>query len=391
MNPPASTTHRPRPPERGAGPASRRHFRGLNLTLFVPMFVAVGVLLVVRQAQTVSQGLVLGLGVVAVVVAFERWTAGDLARVAVPCLVVAAALWPYGALAVRGEIAGSFFPLCVVGSLVVSGLARRRAAAAAVLVGYVAAVGVAGLVTADATTTSDVVAYLLVPTGLTAVITALMVPNQGFYDVVQELEEARSRERELAVVRERMRFASELHDIQGHTLHVVKLKVALATKLLRADPERAEEELREIYALVDTTIAETKELAYGQRRLNFTAELENARNLFEAAGIRVRVQRDTDVRGASFELLGQVLREATTNILRHAQATTVRIEVTGRGIVVVNDGVPASVVATPPLRGLATLAARVADEGGRLTVAVEDGHFRTAATLPAGDAPGSGR
>ncbi|WP_237330105.1 hypothetical protein [Streptomyces sp. BA2] len=49
------------------------------------------------------------------------------------------------------------------------------------------------------------------------------------------------------------------------------------------------------------------------------------KNLFEAAGIRVRVNREADVDERVNGLLGQVLRETTTNILRHAAATRVRI------------------------------------------------------------------
>ncbi|MBE1584541.1 hypothetical protein H4W80_002799 [Nonomuraea angiospora] len=90
-------------------------------------------------------------------------------------------------------------------------------------------------------------------------------------------------------------------------------------------------------------------VTYAQRRLNLSAELENARNLFEAAGIRVRVNREADVDQDASELLGQVLRETTTNILRHAQATRVRITLSARSITIVNDG--AQRAPLPELRG----------------------------------------
>ncbi|HWM40600.1 MAG TPA: histidine kinase, partial [Streptomyces sp.] len=194
------------------------------------------------------------------------------------------------------------------------------------------------------------------------------------------LEESRERDAELAVIRERVRFASDLHDIQGHTLHVVKLKTALAQKLVRSDAERAEEELREIHALVGDTISQTKELAYAQRRLNLSAELENAKNLFEAAGIRVRIDREAEVDVHAGELLGQVLRETTTNILRHAQAEQVRITLSQSGITIDNDGVQENPL--PELKGLSTLRERVAGDGGELTVEQKDGHFLTAAAFP---------
>jgi two-component system sensor histidine kinase DesK len=228
--------------------------------------------------------------------------------------------------------------------------------------------------------TGDLIADVIVPAGVTATLTGLMFPNKGFYDVVAELEEARSRETELAVVRERMRFASDLHDIQGHALHVARLKIALAQRLIHRDTPRAEQELSEIYDLIGDTIARTKDLAYGQRRLNLVAELENARNLLEAAGISVQVERCAEVTSPAIDLLAQVLRETTTNILRHSRATGVQIMLSTHGIAIVNDGVLERTL--PELQGLSALAGRVSDRGGELTVELVGGQFRTAATFP---------
>ena len=367
---------------------SRRRFRTLNLSMMLPLLVAVGVFMLVRQARTVLDVVVLGLGIVAVVVAFERWTVGEINRVALPCLVVAGAVWPYGVLVIDGDPQAAYYALAVIAGLSVAQLPRHRAAAAVGISAYVAVVGALGLARHPDPGVSELLASVVIPTGVTVVLIGLMFPNKGFYDVMAELEEARERDAELAVMRERMRFASDLHDIQGHTLHVVKLKIALASKLVHTDTARVEQELSEMYTLVGDTIAQTKELAYGQRRLNLSAELENARNLMEAAGMRVRVDRRAEAGTGAIDLLAQVLRETTTNILRHSRATLVRIELTGRGITIVNDGVADAAV--PELRGLATLARRVADDGGELTVRVEDGRFVTAADFPAPPATRTG-
>ena len=42
-------------------------------------------------------------------------------------------------------------------------------------------------------------------------------------------EQAKDNERELSVLDERRRFAADLHDIQGHSLHVIKLKARIDT------------------------------------------------------------------------------------------------------------------------------------------------------------------
>ncbi|GAA3013979.1 sensor histidine kinase [Streptosporangium longisporum] len=359
---------------------TRGRLRRLNLVMFLPLLTVVGLLLVAMDARTWWQALVLGLGVAAALVFFVRWAARDTSRVAIPCLAVTAAVWALGALVMGTGTA--FYGILIVGSLAVPRLPRHRGLAVIGLVFYVAAVGAARLLVTREDVPGVLIAYVILPAGVTAVVIGLMFPNQRFYGLVAELEEAREREAELAVVRERMRFASDLHDIQGHTLHVVKLKIALARKLVHSDAERVEQELREVHALVGDTIARTKELAYAQRRLNLSAELENAKNLFEAAGIRVRVDREAEVDPHVGELLGQVLRETTTNILRHAQAGQVRITLTGTGITIVNDG--AREAPPPELRGLATLGERVAGNGGELTVEQKDGRFLTAAAFPHG-------
>ncbi|GAA1935783.1 hypothetical protein GCM10009837_72070 [Streptomyces durmitorensis] len=358
--------------------------RNVNLTMFIPPLVVVGAVLVAIDARSWWEAAVLTLGVVAGLVIVERWTAGDTNRVALPCLIITAAVWLIGVLVTDSRTA--CYGITIVGPYFISQLPRHRGAATLGLGTFIAAVGAAKLLQSPDDVVGTLIVYVLLPTGITLAATGLMFVNQRFYKVI---EQSREREAELAVVRERMRFASDLHDIQGHTLHVVKLKITLAEKLLRSDIGRVEEELREVHALVSDTITQTKELAYAQRRLNLSVELENAKNLFEAAGIRVRVNReaDVDVDERVNGLLGQVLRETTTNILRHAQATRVRITVSESGIAITNDGAPETPL--PALGGLAALRERVGASGGELTVEQKDGRFLTAADFPLLSSPPS--
>ncbi|MEA5364438.1 histidine kinase [Amycolatopsis sp., V23-08] len=361
------------------GGAVQERLRRLNLITTVPPLAFVGVLLVVFTARTWWHVVLQVIGLAAALATAERWTAGDFIRVARPCVAITAAVWLAG---VMNDDSSSFYGLCVVGSFTIPPLPRRRIAALLGLAALVAALGSTNLLVYSdhGHGIGRLMQFVVVPAVSVVVSTAFTFASQRFYDLVAELEQSRDREAELAVIRERMRFASDLHDIQGHTLHVVKLKVALAEKLLRSDVDKAQEELREVHTLVGDTILQTKELAYAQRRLNLSAELENAKNLFEAAGIHVRVDREAEVDARAGELLGQVLRETTTNILRHAQAKQVRITLTESGIAIVNDG--AQEDGPPELNGLATLRQRLAEGGGELKVEQQDGRFLTAAAFP---------
>lgn len=354
---------------------AQEQLRQLNLRS-LPALAIPGVLFVVVDGHSWFHVLVLGLTTAVAIYAFIRWADFQLEGWALPMLAFTAVLWPIAALLL--DAPNAYFSLALVSSLVIPQLPRRRVLVALAVVLYVLLVSTVVLLQklGSADFWALAVAHLLTPALVTGVAIGAMFPNERLMAIVRELEESRRREAELAVARERIRFAGDLHDIQGHTLHVVKLKTTLAQKLVRLDPQRAEEELQEIHALVSDTIAQTKELAHAQRRLNLAAELENAKNLFEAAGIRVRIVRRAEADPRAVQMLSQVLRESTTNILRHAQAREVRITLSQVGISVDNDG-----AIEPPgeLRGLDTLRKRLEDDGGELSVEWHDGRFVTSA------------
>ena len=363
--------------------ATPRQLRRLNVSVVTAALSATGTLLVITDTEVWWQALLLAASLVTALVTVNRSATDERLRVLVPGLVVTAVVWAVGVLA--AETLSASFGLAIVGTLFVQRLPRHRRAATLALVAFGVVVLAAMPLTLGLSPmellTHSVATVCVAVTG--SVLTSLI---QVVSVLVDELEQSRRREADLAVARERVRFAGDLHDIQGHTLHVVKLKVALARKLLdrdrgEDDRERADRELGEVHELVGDTIARTKELAHAQRRLNLSAELENAGNLFEAAGIRVSVERRGEVDPRVGEMLGQVLRETTTNILRHAQAERVRITLTERGITIANDGVrpgPAT-----ELRGLATLRERVGDLGGELVVERSGEDFLTAAAFSA--------
>lgn len=353
--------------------------RKLTVSMVTGAISAIGALQVANDADTLRDGLILGAGVLATLVVLTGWASGWLSRVLLPGLLVTAAVWLVGVLVVDSTTASYGF--AIVATITVLQLPRHRWALITGVVALVVAGLVAKLLVSHDGVLEVVGRYLLVSAAVSiggVILTLLLYVVQG---VIDELEKSREREAELAVMRERVRFAGDLHDIQGHTLHVVKLKITLAQRLLHSDLTRVERELREVHGLVGDTITETKQLAYAERRLNLSAELENAKNLFEAAGIRVSVDRSAAPDPDVSEMLGQVLRETTTNILRHSAATRVWITLSRMGLVIVNDGV-SDADTVPELGGLSTLIQRVTRDGGELTVEQRDGRFRTAVAYP---------
>ncbi len=142
-----------------------------------------------------------------------------------------------------------------------------------------------------------------------------------------ELRLTQDEVRRLATVAERERIGRDLHDLLGHTLSVVAIKSELAGKLLDRDPVAARAQIREVEHVARQALAQVREAVAGIRAAGFQAELAAARLALLSAEVRL------DQRLAPIELGGDVetvfamtLREAVTNVLRHAQAARVEVE-----------------------------------------------------------------
>ncbi|MEV4640592.1 histidine kinase [Actinoplanes sp. NPDC049548] len=203
--------------------------------------------------------------------------------------------------------------------------------------------------------------------------------------VAERLERARHLERAAAVAEERLRFASDLHDIQGHSLHVIALKSELAGHLVADDPVRAAAELREVQALARRALGETEEVVNGYRKVTLDREIANAARVLRSAGIEVSVTAQPDgIKEPARDLFGLVVRECTTNVLRHSEATRCEISVSGNDaraeLRFANDR-PLS-PAPGPAGGLTGLTDRLAAVGGTLDYSGTPGGFTVHATVP---------
>ena len=130
----------------------------------------------------------------------------------------------------------------------------------------------------------------------------------------------------LAKLAERERIARDLHDVLGHTLSVVVLKSELAQKLLTRDPVRAGEEMAEVERIARHGLAEVRQAITGYRSSGLAAEIEHVRETLSAAGIEATIEAGSVPLAAAQETaLSLALREATTNVIRHAAATRCHI------------------------------------------------------------------
>jgi len=127
----------------------------------------------------------------------------------------------------------------------------------------------------------------------------------------------------LAKVAERERIARDLHDVLGHTLSVIILKSELAGKLIDRDPGRAKAEIADVEQTSREALAEVRSTIRGYRANNLDAELKSAKAALETAGVAVKAETQTVALSPAQEsVVALVVREAITNVVRHANART---------------------------------------------------------------------
>ena len=184
----------------------------------------------------------------------------------------------------------------------------------------------------------------------------------------------------LALVAERERVARDVHDVLGHSLTALSVKAELAGRLIDVDPERARAELESIQATARQALAEVRATVGGLRAGNLEAELSAAPRVLADAGVTTEVRGDvTDTDPRHRTLLAWVLREAVTNVVRHARAGSVVVELGPRGLAVTDDGAG---VTGPEGNGLRGMRERVSAAGGTLSVSGAPQGTRLEVLLP---------
>jgi two-component system, NarL family, sensor histidine kinase DesK len=231
-------------------------------------------------------------------------------------------------------------------------------------------------------------------TGLTTLVTGLgsYAMNQLFA-VVAELRCTRQDLARMAVSQERDRFARDLHDLLGHTLSVIVVKAEAVRRLAPVDGTAAATHAADIESIGREALTEVRRAVSGYRGAGLDRELTRARAALDAAGVSLSLDRssvrplpaDADV------LLGWVVREGATNVVRHARARHCTIGIDAAEpddgavrLTIEDDGVGVQ-QSHGSTGGLIGLTERVAALGGTLAAgpAPAGTGFRLTVTVPA--------
>ncbi|MEU0383027.1 sensor histidine kinase [Streptomyces chartreusis] len=218
-------------------------------------------------------------------------------------------------------------------------------------------------------------------------------------EAVRELRAAREELARRAVEKERLRFSRDLHDLLGHTMSVIVVKSEAARRLAARDLDAALDQITDIESVGRQALTEIREAVTGYRQGSLDTELDRAHSALTAAGIELTVTRSGPPLGPQTEaLLGWVVREAVTNVVRHSTAQRCEITLSGGAerarLSVADDGAGAvgdgGVGVVGPGgsgarggTGLTGLTERLAAAGGSLTAGPRArGGFAVSAELP---------
>ncbi|MFJ6697522.1 sensor histidine kinase [Streptomyces sp. NPDC091272] len=212
-------------------------------------------------------------------------------------------------------------------------------------------------------------------------------------ETVKELGETRQELARTAVDQERLRFSRDLHDLLGHTLSVIVVKSEAARRLAPRDLTAALVQVHDIESVGRQALVEIREAVTGYREGSHNTELDGARSALSAAGIEPVVRQwGPPLEPWAEALLGWVIRESVTNVVRHSSGATrctITLEAAAERVrlTVADDGRGAGPAAADDAvrtgTGLSGLGERLTAAGGSLTSGPgAHGGFVVTARLP---------
>ncbi|MET9965476.1 histidine kinase [Streptomyces sp. NPDC006356] len=264
----------------------------------------------------------------------------------------------------------------------------------ALIAGFAVGAGLVVLTLSGSALAALVIALIMLPIcgflAFTAVFSVWLLKS------VYELDEARETRARLAVAEERLRFGRDLHDVMGRNLAVIALKSELAVQLARRGRPEAVEQMIEVQRIAQESQREVRDVVRGYREADLGVELAGAQGVLTAAGIECEVTGEAAGLPAEVQsALAWVVREATTNVLRHGDAERCAVGVRvreGRVVLTVeNDGAADAGTGSggsgdsgrPGGSGLAGLRERLAAVDGTLEAGrAREGVFRLVAEVP---------
>jgi signal transduction histidine kinase len=201
---------------------------------------------------------------------------------------------------------------------------------------------------------------------------------------------------------ERLRIARELHDIIGHSLGTIAVQAGVGRHLMETEPRKGAEALDNIAQISRDSLDEVRAVVDALRDdeppyhpAPSLADLPGLIETVRATGLTVELTLPDDVDAVPRQIgaaVYRITREALTNVLRHADASTASVQVDHRDgrveIAIRDDGSGGGDGRGPGAgigHGIAGMRERAEALGGSMSAGPSsDGGFLVTANLPVG-------
>jgi len=148
--------------------------------------------------------------------------------------------------------------------------------------------------------------------------------------ISRQLRQANDEIKRLTQQAERERIARDLHDLLGHTLTVIAVKSDIANRLFHERPELALREIADVETTARDALREVRSVVTGYRMGGISEEVSKVRDVLSSSGVQLFAEIGAvALPDEDKDILCFVMREAVTNVLRHATATECHIHLTG--------------------------------------------------------------
>ncbi|MCC6072826.1 sensor histidine kinase [Massilia sp. GCM10020059] len=210
-----------------------------------------------------------------------------------------------------------------------------------------------------------------IPVGIASVMQAGL--EQSRRQLLRKQEEVEH----MATIAERERISRDLHDLLGHSLSLIALKAELAGKLAGNDDDGCRTEIRDIETSARRALSEVRAAVSGYQQSGLAHALASARASLAAANISLREDIGmVALSPAAEHVVALALREAVTNVVRHAGAAHCTLSLALRdGAIVLRVADDGSSTRTGIRHGngLTGMRERAATLGGTLAIHVAKG------------------
>ncbi|MFC7440273.1 sensor histidine kinase [Laceyella putida] len=226
----------------------------------------------------------------------------------------------------------------------------------------------------------------------------LLLENEEQYRLIQEKNKAlvqyTKQIEKMAIVEERNRMASELHDTVGHTFTSVIMGMDAVSYLIESSPEKAKEKLDVLREVMRKGLEEVRQNIHqiaDEKTSSLSIQMTLLANEFS---LHTGAQTRIEIKGKEYEVskpirwtLIRCLQESLTNAKRHGQAMMIQVKLQFLPqrilLTVSDDGVGAEVIKYG--FGLTTMKERLRSLNGELQVQAEPGKGMTIiCSLPIG-------